>query len=120
MREGITCLVLEALYNIHIPPSSNFPGPTLWKSSKIVHQASTLQDNLHIRLAKLFDKHGPVVRISSTGLVFNLPQRDGWLAKGTDKWFQYDKTDVLEPFSLGLPNLSGWESGIRRNQDGAL
>lgn len=94
------------MYEIYFSPLAKFPGPFLWKISKIPLQSACLSGRAHLKLTGLHDRYGPIVRISPNELAFNSPQafRDIYGSPAATRTFLKNRTHYL-PATNGADHL---------------
>lgn len=62
-----------ALYNLTLHPLAAFPGPTLWRSTRLAYMFSLWSGRSHHHFKGLHDRFGPVVRVAPNELSFADP-----------------------------------------------
>ncbi|KAF2876693.1 cytochrome P450 [Massariosphaeria phaeospora] len=71
---GFSLVVLYILsttiYNLTLHPLSHFPGPLLWRSTRIPYMRSMWSGASHTNHHRLHQRYGPVVRIAPNELSF--------------------------------------------------
>ncbi|KAF2195526.1 cytochrome P450 [Zopfia rhizophila CBS 207.26] len=65
--------LITILYNITLHPLSSYPGPLLWRSTRLAYLYSLWTGWLHSDVQSLHQKFGPVVRIAPDELSFADP-----------------------------------------------
>ncbi|CRG82736.1 Isotrichodermin C-15 hydroxylase [Talaromyces islandicus] len=102
----ISYLVSQTIYEIYFSPLAKFPGPFLWKISKIPLQSASLNGRVHLKLTAFHDCYGPIVRISPNELAFNSPQafRDIYGSPTATRTFLKERTHYL-PATNGADHL---------------
>ncbi|KAH8171754.1 cytochrome p450 domain-containing protein [Sarocladium implicatum] len=66
-------LAAQVFYNLFLHPLRRFPGPLLWRSTRLAYVYHG-RGYLHRKIRALHDKYGPVVRIAPDELSFNEPE----------------------------------------------
>ncbi|KAK1069987.1 hypothetical protein LTR74_004384 [Friedmanniomyces endolithicus] len=98
---------LRLIYNVFLHPLRDFPGPLLWKATRLRWVIALQKGYLHRDLLDLHNQYGPVVRIAPDELSYIDPQ--AWKDIYTTRpghatiergavWFQKATPD--EPFSI--------------------
>ena len=73
MSQIVLRLVAQVFYNLFLHPLRRFPGPLLWRSTRLTYLYHA-RGSLHRKVRALHDKYGPVVRIAPGELSFNEPE----------------------------------------------
>ncbi|ODM19783.1 hypothetical protein SI65_04769 [Aspergillus cristatus] len=71
---GLIWISYTIIYNLYWTSLKHFPGPLLWKVSRIPAQLSMLRGFSHLDVTALHERYGPAVRIGPNELAFNTPQ----------------------------------------------
>ncbi|TKA44600.1 hypothetical protein B0A54_04550 [Friedmanniomyces endolithicus] len=98
---------LRLIYNVFLHPLRDFPGPLLWKATRLRWVIALQKGYLHRDLLDLHNQYGPVVRIAPDELSYIDPQ--AWKDIYTTRpghatiergavWFQKATPD--EPFTI--------------------
>ncbi|KAI0130193.1 cytochrome P450 [Xylariales sp. AK1849] len=64
---ALTCL---AIYNVFFHPLKKYPGPFLWRATKIPKQLTWLTGTFGNRCVQLHEQYGPVIRIAPNELSY--------------------------------------------------
>ncbi|KAH7330188.1 cytochrome P450, partial [Rhexocercosporidium sp. MPI-PUGE-AT-0058] len=86
-----------AFYRFYFHPLAKYPGPWLWRITRLPSAYHFTIGRLPYKIAEFHDRYGPVVRISPNELMFNveeawvdiygkLPSRNTQLAKDQDQF----------------------------------
>ncbi len=98
---------LRLIYNVFLHPLRNYPGPLLWKATRLRWVIALQKGYLHRDLLDLHNQYGPVVRIAPDELSYIDPQawKDIYTTRPSHAtiergavWFQKATPD--EPFSI--------------------
>ncbi|KAI9710260.1 MAG: hypothetical protein M1820_002754 [Bogoriella megaspora] len=68
--------VIQTIYNIWFHPLAKFPGPILWRASRVPYLYHMVRGDLTFCLLPLHEKYGSALRISPDELSFTHP--DAW------------------------------------------
>lgn len=70
-------MLLKFTYNISpFHPLAKYPGPLLWRATRLVNSYHHATGDLYIHIAAIHEKYGPTVRIAPDELSFTSP--DAW------------------------------------------
>lgn len=113
-------VVSRAVYNVFYHPLREYPGPLLWRISRLPYVYWSLKGELAFRMLDMHNKHGPVVRIAPDELAFAdadawkdiMTQKSGVLECG--KWVAYYTPRDGHPGSI-MYAPTEVHAGIRRN-----
>ncbi|KAK1760281.1 cytochrome P450 [Echria macrotheca] len=81
------------LYNLYLHPLARFPGPLLWRATRLTYLRNAVAGTLPRDILRLHRRYGPVVRIAPNELSFGTPEawRDIYGRKGeADELPKYD------------------------------
>ena len=72
LATGTTLLYIAAriLYNIFLHPLRHYPGPLLWRATRLTWVIALQRGYLHLDLLALHDKYGPIVRVAPDELSY--------------------------------------------------
>ncbi|KAI9660595.1 MAG: hypothetical protein M1821_009947 [Bathelium mastoideum] len=73
---GLLIGVIRMIYNVFFHPLANFPGPILWRASRLPYLYYMVRGDLTFKLLPLHEKYGSVLRVSPDELSFTHP--DAW------------------------------------------
>lgn len=63
--------MFNCIYNVYFHPLKNYPGPWLWRASRLPFICENLKGTLSTNtMLAMFDKYGPVVRIAPNELAY--------------------------------------------------
>ena len=68
--------VARIIYNLYFHPLAHFPGPLVWRATRLAYVLRMNQGKLAFDLLDLYAKYGPIVRIAPNELAFSEP--DAW------------------------------------------
>lgn len=96
----------QAVYNLFFHPLRAFPGPVLWRASRIPYAIRSLRGTLTMEMLDVHNKYGMVVRIAPNELAFADPL--AWrdimqTTKGVPemgKWAEYYRPRANHPGSI--------------------
>ncbi|KAG8158063.1 hypothetical protein KVR01_011824 [Diaporthe batatas] len=66
----VAYVVITFTYNVLFHPLRSYPGPLLWRATRIPYHIKVLSGTLSIDMLDLHKKYGPVVRIAPNELAF--------------------------------------------------
>ncbi|KAL6158808.1 hypothetical protein ACJBU6_02985 [Exserohilum turcicum] len=66
----------QIVYNIYFHPLARFPGPLLWRATRLAYVVRMNQGKLAFDVLELYKKYGPIVRIAPNELAFS--DADAW------------------------------------------
>lgn len=69
-----TYAVLHTIYNLFFHPLRSFPGPFLFRASRLPFLYATLRGTLATDVLALYERYGPVVRLAPNELAFSSAQ----------------------------------------------
>ena len=67
-------LLLKLLYNLFLHPLANYPGPILWRASRLPASYHHASGDLYKCIAAIHSKYGSTVRIAPNELSFTAPE----------------------------------------------
>ncbi|KAI5865331.1 putative cytochrome P450 [Durotheca rogersii] len=67
-------LVFTFVYNLYFHPLARFPGPLLWRATRLMYVIRMNQGELAFDVLGLHEKYGSIVRIAPNELSFQEPQ----------------------------------------------
>ncbi|KAK1955641.1 cytochrome P450 [Colletotrichum sublineola] len=70
----VLLVVFKATYNLFFHPLRSYPGPLLWRASRLPYIIRYTQGQIPYDLKRLHSKYGPVVRIAPDELTYNCSQ----------------------------------------------
>ncbi|KAK1994062.1 cytochrome P450 [Colletotrichum falcatum] len=70
----VLAVVLKAVYNLFFHPLRSYPGPLLWRASRLPYVVRFSQGRIPYDLKRLHAIYGPVVRIAPDELTYNCAQ----------------------------------------------
>lgn len=73
-RQGIVYLVVQVIYNLYFHPLARFPGPLLWRATRLGYATRFVVGQLSRDMLALHKRYGPVVRIAPNELAFSSPE----------------------------------------------
>ncbi|KAK1641338.1 cytochrome P450 [Colletotrichum phormii] len=62
-----------AAYQLYLNPLRKFPGPKLWSISSVPYVREFIAGTCHLKILKLHQRHGPIVRVGPNHLSINHP-----------------------------------------------
>ena len=68
--------VAKIIYNLYFHPLARFPGPVLWRATRLAYVVQMNRGRLAFDLLDLYTKYGSIVRIAPNELAFSEP--DAW------------------------------------------
>ena len=66
----IVYITAQILYNVFLHPLRHYPGPLLWRATRLTWVISMQRGYLHHDLLALHDRYGPVVRVAPDELSY--------------------------------------------------
>lgn len=67
-------IVVKIIYNLYFHPLARFPGPILWRATRLAYVIRMNQGKLAFDLLDIYAKYGPIVRIAPNELAFSEPE----------------------------------------------
>lgn len=104
----IALLVGKVLYNLFLHPLKSYPGPLLWRASRIPYNYHLYHGTLDKAQNELHHTYGPTVRVAPDQLIFTSPQAffDFTAHKPGKEEFPKDPFFQQKPPN-GIPNILG-------------
>lgn len=63
-------LLTRTLYNLLFHPLRSYPGPLIWRATRLPYDWHTYHGTLHERIVTIHRHYGPIVRLSPNELSF--------------------------------------------------
>ncbi|CAN8104814.1 unnamed protein product [Discula destructiva] len=73
---GIVYYIGQIIYNVFFHPLASYPGPFLWRASRLPFCINNLRGTLPFDVLPMFERYGPVVRIAPNELAY--AYADAW------------------------------------------
>lgn len=75
-QAGLIYYIGQLTYNIFFHPLASYPGPLLWRASRLPYCVSSIRGTIPFDVHALFEKYGPVVRVAPNELAY--ADADAW------------------------------------------